>query len=173
MSSAAATEVFRFAASSLRQLLIGIWNVPRSLVGEERAPPAVTDMLGDHADFMFSDAPFFLEHIKAGKLVPLAVGTPERSPSLPDVPTTADLGYPTIVASNTYSLFGPPKLPSDIVLKLNELALRELRDPEVRAAFSTLAATPAGATPSAFAAQIQTEAKRWLPLVKAADIKAN
>jgi tripartite-type tricarboxylate transporter receptor subunit TctC len=63
------------------------------------APPAVTDMLGDHADFMFSDAPFFLEHIKAGKLVPVAVGTPERSPSLPDVPTTAELGYPTIVAS--------------------------------------------------------------------------
>jgi tripartite-type tricarboxylate transporter receptor subunit TctC len=137
------------------------------------APPAVTDMLGDHADFMFSDAPFFLEHIKAGKLVPLAVGTPERSPSLPDVPTTADLGYPTIVASNTYSLFGPPKLPSDIVLKLNELALRELRDPEVRAAFSTQAATPAGAAPSAFATQIQTEAKRWLSLVKAADIKAS
>ena len=137
------------------------------------APPAVTDMLGDHADFMFSDAPFFLEHVKAGKLVPLAVGTPERSPSLPDVPTTAELGYPTIVASNTYSLFGPPKLPSNIVLKLNELALRELRDPEVRAAFSTQAATPAGAAPSAFAAQVQTEAKRWLPLVKAADIKAN
>jgi tripartite-type tricarboxylate transporter receptor subunit TctC len=47
------------------------------------APPAVTDLLGGHAQFMFSDAPFFLEHIKAGKLVPLAVGTPERSPSLP------------------------------------------------------------------------------------------
>ena len=46
------------------------------------APPAVTDLLGGHADFMFSDAPFFLEHIKAGTLIPLAVGTPERS-SLP------------------------------------------------------------------------------------------
>jgi len=57
---------------------------------------------------MFSDAPFFLEHIKAQKLVPLAVGTPERSPSLPDVPTTAEHGYPGIRASNTYSLFGPP-----------------------------------------------------------------
>jgi tripartite-type tricarboxylate transporter receptor subunit TctC len=76
------------------------------------APPAVTDLLGGHAQFMFSDAPFFLEHIKAGKLVPLAVGTPERSPSLPDVPTTAELGYPSIVASNTYSLFGPAGMPS-------------------------------------------------------------
>lgn len=137
------------------------------------APQAVTDMLGDHADFMFSDAPFFLEHINAGKLIPLAVGTPERSPSLPNVPTTTELGYPTIVASNTYSLFGPPKMPADKILKLNELTLKELRDPEVLAAFSTQAATPAGSTPSAFVSQIQAEADRWLPIVKAANIKAN
>lgn len=137
------------------------------------APPAVTDMLGDHADFMFSDAPFFLEHIKAGKLIPLAVGTPERSPALPDVPTTKELGYPTIVASNTYSLFGPAKLPTDIVQKLNDLTLKELAEPEVRKAFASQAATPAGSTPAEFSAQIQTEANRWLPIVKSANIKAN
>ena len=137
------------------------------------APPAVTDLLGDHAQFMFSDAPFFLEHIKAGKLVPLAVGTPERSPSLPDVPTTAELGYPSIVASNTYSLFGPAGMPSEVVGKLNDLVLNELRQSEVQEAFSTQAATPAGASPAAFAAQIQAEADRWLPIVQAAGIKAN
>jgi tripartite-type tricarboxylate transporter receptor subunit TctC len=137
------------------------------------APPAVTDLLGGHAQFMFSDAPFFLEHIKAGKLVPLAVGTPERSPSLPDVPTTAELGYPSIVASNTYSLFGPAGMPSEVVGKLNDLVLKELRQSEVQEAFSTQAATPAGASPAAFAAQIQAEADRWLPIVQAAGIKAN
>jgi tripartite-type tricarboxylate transporter receptor subunit TctC len=137
------------------------------------APPAVTDLLGDHADLMFSDAPFFLAHIKAGKLVPLAVGTPQRSPSLPNVPTTAELGYPAIVASNTYSLFGPPGMAADIVGKLNDLTLKELREPDVRAAFSTQAALPAGATPAEFAAQIRSEADRWLPIVKAAGIKAN
>jgi tripartite-type tricarboxylate transporter receptor subunit TctC len=137
------------------------------------APPAVTDLLGGHADLMFSDAPFFLEHIKAGKLVPLAVGTPERSRALPEVPTTAELGYPAIIASNTYSLFGPPGMPADVVSKLNALVLKELGDLEVQSAFSTQAATPAGATPAAFAAQIQAEADRWLPIVKAAGISAN
>ncbi len=137
------------------------------------APPAVTDLLGSHADFMFSDAPFFLEHIKAGKLTPLAVGTAERSPSLPGVPTTTELGFPAIIASNTYSLFGPPGMPAGVVGKLNALALKELGDPEVRAAFATQAATPAGTTPAAFAAQIQSEADRWLPIVKEAGIKAN
>jgi tripartite-type tricarboxylate transporter receptor subunit TctC len=74
-------------------MLTGIKVVPVHYRG---APPAVTDLLGGHAQFMFSDAPFFLEHIKAGILGPLAVGTPERFPSLPDVPTTAELGYPSI-----------------------------------------------------------------------------
>ena len=137
------------------------------------APPAVTDLLGGHADIMFSDAPFFLEHIAAGKLTPLAVGTLQRSPSLPNVATTAELGHPSIIASNTYSLFGPPKMPAEIVNKLNELVLKELNSAEVRAAFATQAATPAGATPAAFVAQIQYEADRWLPIVKAAGIKAN
>ena len=137
------------------------------------APPAVTDLLGAHADLMFSDAPFFLEHIKAGKLVALAVGTPERSSSLPDVPTTAELGYPAIIASNTYSLFGPPGMAADIVSRLNELVLNELHEPEVREAFSTQAATPAGTASAQFARQIRAEADRWLPIVKAAGIKAN
>ena len=54
-------------------------------------------------------------------------------------------------------------MPAEVVGKLNDLVLKELRDPEVQAAFSTQAATPAGATPAAFAAQIQAEADRWLP----------
>ena len=110
----------------------------------------MTDLLGGHADIMFSDAPFFLEHIRAGKLIPLAVGTPDRAPSLPNVPTTAELGYPAIVASNTYSLFAPPGTPPEIVGKLNQLVLTVLRDPEVRESFARQEATPAGDTPERF-----------------------
>ena len=137
------------------------------------APPAVTDLLGGHADIMFSDAPFFLEHIRAGKLIPLAVGTPDRAPSLPNVPTTAELGYPAIVASNTYSLFAPPGTPPDIVGRLNQLVLSVLRDPEVRESFARQEATPAGDTPERFRMLVQSEADRWLPIVKASGAKAN
>lgn len=137
------------------------------------APPAVTNLLGGHADIMFSDAPFFLEHIKAGKLIPLAVGTPQRALSLPNVPTTAELGYPAIVASNTYSLFAPPNTPPEIVNKLNQLVLAVLRDPEVREAFAKQEAIPAGDTPEHFAAFVRSEANRWVPIAKAAGVKAN
>jgi tripartite-type tricarboxylate transporter receptor subunit TctC len=137
------------------------------------APPAVTDLLGGHADVMFSDAPFFLEHIKAGKLVPLAVGTAQRAPSLPDVPTTAELGYPAIVASNTYSLFAPANTAPAIINRLNQLVQTVLRDPEVRQAFAKQEAIPAGDTPEAFTAFIRAEASRWVPIAKAAGTKAN
>ena len=155
------------------QLLMRETGVKVVPVHYRGAPPAVTDLLGGHAQLMFSDAPFFLEHIRAGKLIPLAVGTPQRSPSLPNVPTTAELGFPTIIASNTYSLFGPAGMLSDVVGKLNELVRKELREPEIQEAFSTQAATQAGASPGAFSAQIEAEADRWLPIVQAAGIRAN
>lgn len=137
------------------------------------APPAVTDLLGGHADIMFSDAPFFLEHIKTGKLIPLAVGTPQRAASLPNVPTTAELGYPAIQASNTYSVFAPPGTPPEIVNKLDQLILAALRDPQVRADFAKQEAIPAGDTPEHFAAFVRAENDRWVPIAKAAGIKAN
>jgi tripartite-type tricarboxylate transporter receptor subunit TctC len=167
-SSGTGTIAHLVAELLMRETGIKVQHVPY-----RGAPPAVTDLLGGHADIMFSDAPFFLEHIKAGKLIPLAVGTPQRAPSLPDVPTTAELGYPAIVASNTYSLFAPPKTPPDIVGKLNQLVLTVLRDPEVRESFAKQEAAPAGDTPERFKALVQSEADRWIPIVKAAGIKAN
>ena len=62
-------------------------------------------------------------------------------------------------------------MPSEVVGKLNDLVLKELRQSEVQEAFSTQAATPAGASPAAFAAQIQAEADRWLPIVQAAGLR--
>jgi tripartite-type tricarboxylate transporter receptor subunit TctC len=152
----------------MRETGINIQHVPY-----RGAPPAVTDLLGGHADIMFSDAPFFLEHIQAGKLIPLAVGTAHRAPSLPNVPTTAELGYPAIVASNTYSLFAPPRTPPDIVDRLDHLVLTVLRDPEVRESFAKQEASPAGDTPERFRALVQSESDRWIPIVKAAGVKAN
>jgi len=137
------------------------------------APPAVTDLLGGHADLMFSDAPFFLEHVRAGKLIPLAIGAPQRSLSLPDTPTTAELGFPNIVASNTYSLFAPPKTATEILTKLNQLVRAALSDAQVQAGFAAEAAIPAASTREHFVTLIENEARRWLPLVKSAGLKAN
>jgi tripartite-type tricarboxylate transporter receptor subunit TctC len=137
------------------------------------APPAVLDLLSGRADLMFSDAPFFLEHIRGGKLIALAVGTPQRAPTLPDVPTTTELGYPAIQASNTYSLFAPPRTPPAIVDKLNALVRAVLSEPDVKTAFAQQEAIPAGDTPDNFAALLQAEAERWVAIAKLAGATAN
>ena len=103
-------------------------------------------------------------------MIPLAVGTPERAPSLTDVPTTAELGFPKIVASNTYSLFAVGKTPDPVVQKLSNIVLGILADPETKKAFSTQEATPAGQTPEQFAKFVQEDRDRWVPLAKAAGV---
>ena len=80
-----------------REARIDIFHVPY-----KGAPPAINDLVAGHVDLMFSDASFFVEHIKAGKLVPLAIATAERIPQLPNVPTTVELGYPGVIADNTF-----------------------------------------------------------------------
>jgi tripartite-type tricarboxylate transporter receptor subunit TctC len=71
--------------------------------------------------------------------------------------TTAELGYPAVVASNTYSLFAPARTPPDIVDRLDHPVLTVLRDPEVRESFAKQEASPAGDTPERFRTLIQSE----------------
>jgi tripartite-type tricarboxylate transporter receptor subunit TctC len=147
-----------------REARIDIFHVPY-----KGAPPAITDLVAGHVDLMFSDASFFVEHIKAGRLVPLAIAASERIPQLPDVPTTAEAGYPDLIADNTYSLFAPGSTPGAIIEKLNALVLAALTDSEVRAYYSKQTAVPSGMKTEDFKAFIRSEAARWIPLAKAAE----
>ncbi len=135
-------------------------------VAYKGAPPAVSDLLGGHVQAMFSDASFFLEHIKAGKLIALAVAAKERLAELPNIPTTAELGYPQLIAGNVYSLYAPAGTPEATVSRLGDLALQALATPEVRAAYSKRGAMTAGMQPAEFKKLMEAEVKKWLPLAQ-------
>lgn len=79
------------------------------------AVPASTDLLGGHVDMMFDSIANATPQIKAGRLRPLAVLMPERTPLLPDVPTSAELGYPDLAVPAWFGFLGPAGLPADIV----------------------------------------------------------
>jgi tripartite-type tricarboxylate transporter receptor subunit TctC len=145
-----------------REARIDIFHVPY-----KGAPPAINDLVAGHVDLMFSDASFFVEHIKAGKLVPLAIATAERIPQLPNVPTTVEQGYPGVIADNAYSLFAPGKTPRVTIEKLNALVRTALADPEVQAFYAKQTAIPSGMKTEDFKAFILSEAARWIPLAKA------
>jgi tripartite-type tricarboxylate transporter receptor subunit TctC len=107
-----------------------------------------------------------LEHIRAGKLIPLAITTAERLPEFPDLPTFAELGYKDIVLTAWFSLSGPSKLPPDIVERLNHAVNEAMAKPEVRAAMERDASLTKAMTPAEVTEFLQSEVQKWTPVVK-------
>jgi len=113
-----------------------------------------------------------LPQIKAGKLKPIAVLTPKRSPLLPDVPTVAESGYPGITAAPWFGLGGPAGLPRESVTRMNAVIVKGMQSKEVIDRFTAIGATVHTSTPEEFAAYIRSEYARWGDVIRKAGIKA-
>lgn len=135
------------------------------------AAPAVTDLLGGQVDLMFMDIAVLLPHVQGGRMRALAIGSATRSTSLPDLPTTAELGLPLVVADNWYGVVAPKATPQPIVDKLHAALVEALRMPDVREKLALQGAVPGGNSPDEFAAYISSEVDKWAAVVKAANIK--
>ncbi len=135
------------------------------------AAPAVTDLLGARTEMMFADIPVLLPHVKAGTLRPLAVGSAQRVPMLPDVPTTSEQGLPAVAAENWYGIVAPAATPPAIVAKLNATIVAALRSPEVRDKLVPIGAILVGDTPEEFKAYILSEEKKWAEVVRVSGAK--
>ena len=113
-----------------------------------------------------------LPNVKAGKLKPIAVLTPKRSPLLPDVPTVAESGYPNVTASPWFGLGGPAGLTREMVTRMNEALVKGMQSKEVVDRFTAIGAVIHTSTPDEFAAFIRTEHARWGDVIRQAGIKA-
>jgi len=136
------------------------------------AAPAVNDLLAGQVDWMFADLPILIPHIRSGALIALALGSAERAASLPDLPTTAEAGYPKVLADNWYGLFAPAATPPEIRHKLNAATNAALQDPELRATLAKQGAVAAkGMTEDAFTAFVKAEGVKWGGLAVAVGAK--
>ncbi|MBK5957262.1 LacI family transcriptional regulator [Rhodoplanes elegans] len=135
------------------------------------AAPAVTDILASQVHMVFLDVPVLLPHIRAGKLKAVAIGSPMRATSLPDVPTTAEAGFPQIEAENWYGMVAPAATPPAVVAKLHKAAVEAMQSPEVKEKLAAQGAVLVGDTPEAFAAYIASEIEKWRKVVVAAGVK--
>jgi tripartite-type tricarboxylate transporter receptor subunit TctC len=135
--------------------------------------PAVTDLLGGQIDIMFDNMPSAIQHVRSGKLRPLAVTTAKRSPELPDVPTIAEAGVPGYEATSWFGMFAPAATPAPIVARLNEALVKVLADPEVKKKLAEQGAEPYAEKPEQFAAFIRNESEKWSKVVKASGASAN
>ena len=135
------------------------------------AAPAVNDLLAQQVQMVFLDLPVLLPQIKAGKLKPIAVGAPQRVPSAPDVPTTAEAGMPNLLTENWYGMVAPAKTPPTVVAALNKAAVEAMKDPAVIEKLSSQGAILGGDSPQHFAAFIDSETKKWAKVIKDAGVQ--
>ena len=134
------------------------------------AAPAVNDLLGQQVQMVFLDLPVLLAQVKAGKLRAIAIGATHRAPSAPDVPTTAEAGFPNLQTENWYGMVAPAKTPAPIVAILNKAAIEAMKDPDVKSKLADQGATLVGDTPEHFGAYIASETKKWAGVIKDAGV---
>ena len=136
--------------------------------------PAVQDMMAGQIDMMIEPSSNFTAQVQAGTIRAIAVPAKTRLFSLPDVPTTDEAGLPGYYASIWFGLWAPKNTPKDIIAKLSSAALAALADDNVKAKLNKLGqqvATRELQDPGAFAAFQKSEAEKWWPIIKAANLK--
>ena len=133
--------------------------------------PAAQALLGGEVDMMFEQTYAALPSIQSGKTRALAVTSDKRLPSLPDVPTMAELGFPAVTVSNWLGVVAPKGTPPAVVQKVNEAFNKVLATPDVREKIAGPGNIVGGGTPEEFGKFIAEESKRWSALVKSRGIK--
>ena len=128
--------------------------------------PAVSDLLGNQIAIMFDNMPSAIQHVRSGKLRPIAVTTAKRSPELPDVPTIAEAGVPGYEATSWFGLWVPAKTPADVQQKLYTALTKVLKDPAVVKKIADQGGEVVIDTPAQFDAFIKAEAAKWGKVVK-------
>jgi len=155
-----AGELFKLAAK------VDIVHVPY-----RGAAPAINDLLGHQVQMTFLDLPILLPQIKAGSLKPIAIGSPQRAAAAMDVPTTAEVGMPEVLAENWYGMVAPGATPPAIIAALNKIATEAIRDPAVKEKLATQGADLIGDTPEHFRTFIASETTKWAKVIKDANIQ--
>lgn len=129
------------------------------------------DLVSGRTDMSFGNLPHVLPFIKSGKLIPIAISTPQRSPLLPEVPTMAEAGFDSLEMAPWIAIFAPANTPADVVEKLNKAVNTVLQKQAIREAYAADGTTPT-ADPSAaeFAAFQRKEIDRWVKVIEDAGI---
>jgi tripartite-type tricarboxylate transporter receptor subunit TctC len=129
------------------------------------AAPAITDLLGGHIDIMNADLPVLLPLVKAGTVKALALFAPERTPLLPDLPTTKELGFPGLIMENWYGVYLPAGAPKDVRDKLEQALFTVIATPAVKERFAQ-DGTHGALDHGAFTAMLRTQFAEWPERIK-------
>ncbi len=139
------------------------------------AGPAMTDLVSGTVDLLVVQGAVALPQIRGGKIKALANLSPQRSASMPDIPTADETGVPGLYMSGWFGFFVPKGTPKDVIARLNAATVEALADPAIQKRFTELGldvAPRAQQTPEGLAAFQKVEIDKWWPIIKAAGIGA-
>ncbi|MGB6566808.1 MAG: tripartite tricarboxylate transporter substrate-binding protein [Xanthobacteraceae bacterium] len=138
------------------------------------AGPAMTDLIGGQVDLLLVQGAVALPQVRAGTIKALVNLAPQRSPSMPDIPSADEAGVPGFYMQGWFGFFAPKGTPPEAIAKLNGAMVTALSDPALRAKFANFGLDVASReqqTPQGLAAFHEAEIKKWWPIIKAAGIR--
>jgi tripartite-type tricarboxylate transporter receptor subunit TctC len=138
------------------------------------AGPAMTDLISGQVDLLVVQGAVALPQVRGGTIKAIVNLSPNRSASMPDIPTSDEGGVPGLYMSGWFGFFAPKSTPKDIIDKINSAMVQVLADPAVRARFAELGLDVASReqqTPEGLAAFQKAEIEKWWPIIRAANVK--
>ena len=135
------------------------------------AGPALNDLLAGNVDMMFDGLGSSAQHIRSGRIKPLAIAAPKRSPAFPNLPTTAEVGMPDYVVSTWYGIWGVKGTPKDILDRMHAEVVKAVGSPELREIWANQGSETTTMTQDQFAKLIAGDIKRWADVTKASGAK--
>jgi len=154
------------------EMLASIGGIALTHVPYKSASAAYPDVFSGRVPVIFDSVVSMTPHLKAGKLRALAVTTPKRVATLPDLPTMAEAGVPGYAITLWIALFGPAGMPPAVTARLNKELVRVLGMPEVREQMAAQGSEVMPGTPGDLLAAVKTDLQRMGEIVKAAKIEA-
>ena len=169
--------VNQFAAAHVSGLLLQqLTGTQVTFIPYRGGGPAMTDLISGQVDLLVAQAAVTLPQVRAGTIKAIANLSPQRSPSIPDIPTSDEGGVSGWHISGWFGFFAPKATPKDVIARLNGAMVQALADQSVRARFSELGLDVASRqqqTPEGLAAFHKADVDKWWPIIKAAGIKGD
>lgn len=131
----------------------------------------LTALLSGEVSLYFANIPAVIRHIQAGKLRPIALSGPRRTPAAPDIPTIAESGIPGFSVTSWFGVAAPARTPRPIVDRLHGEFVRALNSPDLSERIKGMGADPIGNTPEQYTAFVKNEIAKWGKVIRAAGIK--
>jgi tripartite-type tricarboxylate transporter receptor subunit TctC len=165
--SAGTGTVFHLTGELFKQLAgLQLQHVPY-----RGGAPTITALLAGEIPLAFETMLALQPHVRAGTLRALAVTSPQRSAIMPDIPTTAEAGFPALAADNSYALFAPTGTPAPILARLHDATIAALALPGVHDQLREQGAEVVGNSPTDLAAYVAAEIPKWAALAHQAGVQ--